>query len=197
MALLKHPQTAPPGGFKYRQIETGLLISGDSLIDLAQRVRSHRQYKGLKPDGLDGILLEVQRQICARLDKDSCAEEEKDNWVPIPSQPRRLTLNDMLAFSKVAIEFIKNGGAMVPKEEALRRANICRACPLNQPASGCKCGTFYRMLNSAIPADRKFDGLNVCQACACSCVAKVNVPMEVIKADDRKIAFPLNCWMHD
>lgn len=197
MALLKTPNTAPPGGYKYRQSETGLVVTGDSLNDLVSKVASHRRYKGLKPDGAGIISLEVQRQICARLGTDHCIAEEADTWVPVSSQPRRLTLNDMMAFSKVALEFIKNGGRMTDFDEAKRRAAVCRDCPLNQPASGCKCGTFYKMINASIPVERKFAGLDVCQACACSCVAKVNVPMEVIKADTRPIEYPVNCWMRD
>jgi hypothetical protein len=103
----------------------------------------------------------------------------------------------MLSFSKVALEFIRGGGAMVAKEEAKLRADICRDCPLNLPAAGCKCGTFYKMIAAVIPEDRKFPGLNVCGACSCSCVAKVNVPMEVLKADTRPIEYPAFCWMNN
>jgi len=196
MALLKHQNASPPGGWRYRQSETGLVIIGDSLQDLTAKVVTHRQYKGLKPDGPHLVGLEIQRQICSRLGADNCKAEDGDSWVPISSAPRRLTLNDMLAFSRTALEFIKNGGSLAPKEEAKSRAAICLNCPLNQPASGCKCGTFYKMIAATIPSDRKFDGLNICQACACSLQAKVNVPMSVLQTDARPIAYPVYCWMN-
>lgn len=196
MALLKSPNTAPPGGFRYRQAETGLTLIGDSLQALTAQVVSHRRHKGLKPDGEHLVGLEIQRQICTRLGHDYCKAEQNDNWVPIVAEAKRSTLNDMLAFSKVALEFIKGGGQMVPKEEAQRRAAICKDCPLNQPAAGCKCGTFYKMIAATVPADRKFADLNVCKACACTLQAKVNVPMSVLQVDNRPISYPDFCWMN-
>lgn len=195
MALLKHPGTVPPGGFKYRQPETGLTLTGDSLSDLINKTVSHRRYKGLKPDSAEMVSLDVQRQICTRLGKADCKEEETDSWVPVPTTPR-FTLTDILAFSRTLLEFIKSGGALVPIDEAQRRREICVVCPLNQKATGCKCSLFYKAVNAAVPKERRWDDLHVCGICHCSTMAKVNVPLSVIEADKRKLAFPVNCWMH-
>ena len=106
MAILKHPTTVPPGGFRYKQEQTQLMLTGDSLSDLIQKTVSHRRYKGLKPDDAATVSLEVQRQICTRLGKEECKAEEVDSWVPVPITPR-FTLMDILAFSKTLLEFIK------------------------------------------------------------------------------------------
>lgn len=197
MAVLKHQGTAPPGGFKYKQLETGLTMTGDSLQDLVAKVASHRRYKGLKPDGEEMIALEVQRQICTRLGKEDCKEETGgDKWVPVPVMPR-FTLQDFLAFSRTMLEFIKVGGAIVPIDEAQRRRAICVACPLNQRATGCKCSVFYKAVEAAVPKERRWDDLHVCQLCSCSLQAKVQVPMDVLIADRRKIDWPVHCWMKD
>lgn len=195
MATLKHPTTSPPGGFKYRQSGTGLTITSDSLQSLIDKVVAHRRYKKLTPDDPATVSLEVQRQICTRLGRNECNAEEKDNWVPLPDQPR-FTLMDILAFSKTVFEFIKKGAELVPIEEAKRRRDICLACPLNQRAQGCKCAVFYKMVNSIIPKDRLWDELHVCQVCHCSNAAKVNVPLSVIEADKRKLTFPVHCWQY-
>jgi len=195
MALLKHPTMKPPGGFVYRQAETGLKLEGDSLHNLIAKVVAHRRYKKLTPDDEETVGLEVQRQICTRLGLDECKEEAGDVWVPVPTQPR-FTLNDILAFSKTALEFVRQGAGLVSVPVAMQRRTICAACPLNQPASGCKCGTFYKMVNAAIPKERQWEDLHVCQLCSCSLKAKVNVPMSVLAADTRKISWPVHCWMH-
>ncbi len=194
MATLKFPQTAPPGGFRYRQMDTGLTLMGDSLEDLVHRVSSHRRYKGLPRDDAPSVSLDVQRQICTRLGAEDCKAEEGDPWVPVPVTPR-FTLTDILAFSRTALEFIKSGGQMVPIAEAQRRREICAACPLNQPATGCKCAVFYKMVEAFVPRERHWDDMQVCQICHCSNAVKVNVPLSVIEADKRKLEFPVHCWM--
>ncbi len=195
MALLKHPGTTPPGGFRYKQLETGLTVTSDNLTDLINKTVSHRLYKGLKPDDPATVSIEVQRQLCTRLGTEECKAEDKDSWVPLPITPR-FTLMDILAFSRTLLEFIKSGGQMVPVEEAQRRRAICVACPLNQRATGCKCAVFYKMVNATVPKERRWDDLHVCGVCHCSNVAKVNVPMSVIEADRRKLSFPVTCWQH-
>lgn len=195
MAILKHPSTTPPGGFRYKQLETGLTVTGDSLSDLIQKTVAHRRYKGLKPDDPATVSLEVQRQICTRLGKEECKAEEVDSWVPVPITPR-FTLTDILAFSKTLLEFIKSGGKLVPIQEAQSRRAICAACPCNVSASGCKCSIFYKAIAAAVPKERQWSDLHICQLCSCSLQAKVSVPMEVLETDKRKINWPVHCWMH-
>ncbi len=197
MAVLKHPTTSPPGGWKYRQAETLLTLDGDSLHALVDKVVSHRRYKGLKPDDPQLVNLEVQRQICTRLGTGECKpESEVDEWVPLPITPR-FTLMDILAFSKTMLEFAKSGGKLVSKEELKRRADICRGCACNQPAQGCKCSIFYKMVNASVPSDRREPNLHICACCSCSLIGKTNMPASVLKADTRKINYPGFCWMKE
>lgn len=195
MATLRFLTQTPPGGFVYRQAETGLTVTGDSLHDLASKVRAHRRYKGLKPDDESAVALDVHRQICTRLGKDECQPEENDNWVPVPIT-RRFTLMDMLAFSSTMLEWIKNGGRLVHIDEAKGRKGVCAVCPLNQKQVGCKCGVFYKAINAVIPKERRWDDLHVCAICACSLNTKVNVPMSVLATDKRPLSYPVHCWLH-
>lgn len=196
MAHLKSPATQPPGGYTYRQAETALILTSDSFHGLVAKVISHREYRGLKPTDAATVEKEVHNQICSRLGLNECNPDPGDDWVPV-LKPGILRLTEIMAFSKTMLEFIKNGGVMVPMEEAQRRRKICVECPLNGPATGCKCGLLYQMINMFIPKERKFEDLQICKLCRCSLKAKVNVPMEVIEAgEDKTLRFPVHCWRH-
>lgn len=67
MSLLRDTRTAPPGGWRYTQPETGLTMDGLSLSELVVKVIRHRSYKGISPMDADDVSEEIQRQICERL----------------------------------------------------------------------------------------------------------------------------------
>lgn len=67
MSLLKDTRTAPPGGWRYTQPETGLEMRENSLGELVATVIRHRAYKGISPLGADEVSAEIQRQICSKL----------------------------------------------------------------------------------------------------------------------------------
>ncbi len=194
MALLKTPNTSPPGGFKYVQSETKLTIVGDSLQDLTAKVVSHRKYKGLKPDDTHTVGHEIQRQICTRLGNGECKPEAADVWVPVKTT-KRFSLSDILAFSKAMIEFAKSGASMAPMDEAQRRRKICADCPINQRAVGCKCSLFYKAVDAALPKERRFHDMHICGICNCSNAVKVNMPVSVLLTESRDLSFPVHCWL--
>lgn len=197
MALLKRKNTQPPGGFTYYQKETRLLLKGDNLSELIDRVIAHRKYKNLPTGDAEEVSLEIQRQICTRLGRHECsAEGIADEWVPIEHAGPLVTLSAITGFSAAALEWIKSGGELVPIEEAQRRREICISCPLNSPVGGCKCSAFYNLVASIVPSERQLEDLHVCHACACSLQAKVHLPMNVVREsnDGRKLDFPVYCW---
>ena len=64
--ILRNLRDEPPGGWRYKQEETGLQMMERNLPDLCRKIADHRRYKDLKRTlDLDAIALEVQRQICA------------------------------------------------------------------------------------------------------------------------------------
>ncbi len=197
MAHLKHVGTAPPGGYTYRQKETGLTITSDSFHGLVAKVITHREYRSLPNTDEATVEREIHNQICMRLGTNECTADPGDDWVPIPNNGF-IKLADILSFSKTLLEWMSKGLALVPMEEAQRRRAICVACPLNRPATGCRCAVLYQMINACIPKERKFEDLHVCGICRCSLKAKVSVPMEVIEAgeDGRNLKFPVHCWRH-
>lgn len=197
MARLKHHGTAPPGSWQYRQKETGLTIKSDNFDSLVAKVVEHRAYRGLQPQDRETVALEVDRQLCSRLNHDHCYAEPGDGWVPVKDSAH-IRLSDILAFSKTMLMWLASGRRIAPMEEAQRRRAICKDCPLNRHPSGCKCGVLYKMIASSVPKDRQFEDVHVCSVCQCSLKSKVNVPMEVIRVGElgRNLQYPVTCWLH-
>lgn len=196
MAKLKHPHTAPPGGWKYRQPQTGFVASGDSLHKLVANVVAHRIYKGLEPQSENLVRIDVERQICDALGTHDCQPDSfGDPWVPQPERAR-LTLSDVLNFSAAMLNWIREGRELAPIELAQRRRKVCLECPLNQSFSGCKCAKLYEMVAKIVPPERRFGDLHGCMACGCALQAKVNLPDEILDRAEsgREISWPAYCW---
>ncbi len=201
MARLKFWTTEPPGGWRYYQKETLLTIKETSGDLLVEKVIEHRQMRGLLPTDKESVRLDVERQICTRLNKFECLPEgSSDDWVPVPDHDAgAFNMETMMGFTKTMLEWISGGREVVSEEEMNRRAEICRSCPLNQPAPGCgSCSLLYRMVNSVIKDARKPEGLHVCGVCHCSLPAKVQLPREALEAGHkgRDLKFPVFCWNH-
>lgn len=189
---------APPGGWKFFQKETRLMILGDGPDNLLDLVVAHRKYKNLEPTDREAVWLEIERQLCTRLTKRDCkAEGPNDDWVPMRDEPVHVDYSMIVGFSRAALEWIASGREVVPELEARRRAEICFTCPLNQRSEGClPCSVLYKMIRSSIPEGRSIEGLEVCRACSCDLRSKVNLPMNVIRESnrDRELVFPSFCW---
>jgi len=198
MALLKLSDT-PPGGWAYFQRETEFTLKGDNRDMLIDNVVAHRTYKNLHPQQRDLVRVDIERQICTRLGRLYCrAEDESDKWVPQDDMREVVTMGDVLSFSKAALAWVKSGGSLVTKEESERRAAICRVCPLNEPMTGCSCGTLYKILDATVPQDRSIADMHVCKACHCTLRVKVLLTPEQVFASNegRDVRFPaeVECW---
>lgn len=76
MPLLKDTRTAPPGGWRYTQPETGLTMRERSLGELVATVTRHREYRKL-PRTVDlEVSVDIQRQICSSLPGDFSRPEQ-------------------------------------------------------------------------------------------------------------------------
>lgn len=202
MARLKHRYEVPPLGFWYLQKETALRIEGESLRDTATKVIAHRKYKGLGPLDLATVEREVEQQICSRLGKFHCqADGPDDPWIPRETKSTVLRLGSILAFSRAAFAWFASGRELVTQEKAQARATGCAGCPLNQPLTGCKCGSVLKIIQSVVPAEKRFEKLGVCTVCECSLPAKVWLPRSVVDASNegRKLRFPTDgsCWQSE
>lgn len=202
MPRLKFSNEVPPGGFWYLQRETALRIEGDSVKDVTNKTIAHRKYKGLTPTDYATVVLEVERQICARLGEHHCKKEGPDDpWQPLTLKSTMMKVGNVFAFSRAAFEWFSSGRELVPREKAEARAKGCASCPLNWPLTGCKCGKIIKLISRAVPADKQFSSLGVCMVCECSLPAKVWLPRNVVEASNagRKLSFPQDgsCWQHN
>ena len=194
MATLKNSREVPPGGWVYVERETGLRFAEDSFSDLVKRVTDHRNYKGLPVDDVPRL---IEDQICLGLGPDICNPRPGEDYRPIKDLTQNLTSDMAAAANRSLIEFVKGGLQFNDRTESVRRADICRTCPFNKPASGCSCHTIYRMIELLIPKSRQQPGVSVCMACGCSLQAKVNMPDSVVIASNSAAtAFPPWCWQN-
>ena len=200
MAKLRNPNEGPPGGFRYTEYRSGLQIKEPTLMDCAHKVVEHRKHRGWGPIDVQTVRAEVERQICSRLGAQHCVSEGPDDkWKPINDMMLNFRLSSIMAASKAALEWLSSGLGMSSMEENQRRRALCSNCTLNQPATGCKCSVLYRMIDNAVPAERRFEDLHICGACGCSLKAKCAAPDNVIIASEkgRDLTYPHHCWVPD
>lgn len=198
MAKLRNPNEAPPGEFQFVEYRTGLRIKEHTLMDCVQKVIEHRKHRGLMPQDQITVRAEIERQICVRLGTQHCrSEDENDTWRPVNDLTLTIRLSDIMAASRALLEWLASGFGAAPMEETQSRRAICAKCPLNKPATGCKCDILYKMISASVPKDRQFEDLHICGACGCSLKAKCSAPANVIAASEkgRDLTYPTACWV--
>jgi transcriptional antiterminator Rof (Rho-off) len=194
MAKLKKRNQTPPGGWKFKN-STGFWLEGRTLESLVANVILHRK-RNDKSAELNPQLVEeeVVEQICSTLDSTWC----KEIVVQYQDQTKTLKLDKITSIARAALSLIKDS-ELVDHEELTRRQAICNRCFLNKPAQGCACATVYKMVDKAIPENRRDEGLQVCGACGCMINAKIqlkpNAVKEANKGKDYK--YPSFCWQND
>tara|TARA_R110002153_G_scaffold93463_2_gene225952 strand:+ start:4089 stop:4688 length:600 start_codon:yes stop_codon:yes gene_type:complete len=192
MAKLKSLNNIPPGGWRYLQPTTLKWFSSTTWGALVSEVTRHREYKGIDATTVSE---DIQDQLCLSLTGGECRAKPGEEYIPVFDRTQTLTPGMVLSLSKGLLAFILKGAKWVDKEEADRRADICRGCPFNKPAALCSCSSAYKAINQAVPEDRIPKGVDVCMACGCSLKAKINLPLSVISASVQKgQEFPPHCW---
>ena len=198
MPKLRNPTEAPPGDWVYHEVRSGLDIKANNIFELETKVSDHRMHRGWGPIDKQVIRAEIMRQICQRLSSAHCMPEGPDDpWKPVNDLTHGITLSQIMAASKAMLEWLSSGLGMAPIDEALKRREVCKTCPLNRPAHGCKCDVLYKMINAAVPDERRFADLEICGACGCSLKAKCSAPANVISASEsgRDLTYPVGCWV--
>ena len=89
MLKLRDKSIGPPGGWRYRQPESGVVIPGGSWPALITKVKQHRQANGYP------ITIEMERQVEAFMcdaQPGECAEVDDE-------PPRTFRLSEVIAFT--------------------------------------------------------------------------------------------------
>lgn len=193
MLRVREKQTTPPDGWRYRQRESGKLITATSFPNLVAAVREHRIANGY-PIQMD-MEVEVEEGVCKEV-PDVCYEK------PRSIIPERLTIANVVAFTMTLGESILKGNPRVEQEEADRRAIICSECSANVKAEGCG-GCNSARLDSAISKVTRagttdYDNkLESCKYCGCLNRAQIWFPLDILQKhlNPKTLeALPSNCW---
>ena len=177
----------------------GMVGTGTNFEMLSTNVRKYRLANGI-PTGL-GFEEELENEIC-KLWPNEC--EITDTILPLR---RRLTLDDVVAGTKVLAAFKLAGSPLVPKEEAERRAAICSNCKLCVPfprlCSG-MCGSLKEVVDQVVGGYHiNFDDDHrACSVCHCFAASHVRLPYSILEKglnDEQKAQFLeakrlFGCW---
>lgn len=191
MLHILNKERCAPGGWQYRQPETGYVMRSIVWGDLARRVASHRVANGiaLKP----GWESELENDVCEQAGYDGRVCQFVEN----PAPRRGVRLDDVLNFLRVAARWLPKR-EWVAQEEAERRAAICAKCPLNVKVDGCTtCRNLVKDVaeflgSRTTPQDSE---LEACGVCGCSNKAQVHLPMDALaRGVTADMEFPEWCW---
>jgi len=199
MLRFKNTSHLPPGGFRFKDPDTGAEIDAQSWGNWRDKVNRHREVNNLPP--IDIALAEDQN--CSRLPPSAanmfCESDEPMHTVD------GVTLNssDIIRGTRTILAFKLAGSPLVSDEEAARRAEICAYCPMNvqfrNPCSGV-CGELLEIVESIVgtkPTPKNGD-LHACAVCKCSLPAKIWLPEDILRKyepDSIGAAYPSNCWL--
>jgi hypothetical protein len=190
------PAITPPGGWRYRQPETGFEFKAATLPALGRAVADHRKANGLQPGS---PLDEIQAFVCAQLPlgSEDCTAEADPTEVADIALKTDFSMEDVKRFLIAAKEALGQN-KLVTQEEADRRAGICASCPLNQSVGGCwtcqgLADWIFRIIGARVTAHAS--RLKQCGSCGCNIKAKVWLPLDVARKVSEGYKFPSWCWI--
>jgi hypothetical protein len=135
------------------------------------------------------IVLQIEDALCSRL-------HGNEHCKPCTMAEQKIGFKEVVQWVRAMYSFaIKGGLALVPQEEAERRARICAACPHQIETSGCWGCRGVAGLIPAIAGARvtESDGqLKACGICGCYNAVSVHIPNDV--QDTHSLQFPSFCW---
>lgn len=185
----------PRGGvWKYKEPESGVIIEGDSWLELVQNVKNHRAANGYIIPVT--FISDVEAGVC-ELFPAMCKDGSGKDIVP-----ERITWAQVAQFTSIMIESLVKGWPKVDQKEADRRAGICATCPDNVKAEGCTgCNTkrIKQMVQAvAGSSSTKFDSnLESCRHCGCLNKAQIWFPLDILqKHMEKRVSelLPTGCW---
>ena len=183
----------PPGGWTYTVPETGVVITGDFFSsDLWPKIVRHHEANGLgEPDrGL------VEDRACRESPGGRCGTRQPK---PVAGMLPHLTLGLVERFLLTVWQTLKDRD-FVSREEAERRAAICRSCPLvTGGIGGCEgCFDLIRKARDFVQSSPiKFEeNKDACGACGCFLPAKVLLSNKTLdRAEgEQKPRYWEKCW---
>ena len=178
--MIENKPNDNPSGGNYSVIDsaTGILCIATTFEGLVNRVGQVRSAVGARA-GLS-LREELEKQVCEAYPGDCTGV---DMTKP---RKRNLTLTDVIRGTIVLASFVAAGSQPVPREEAERRAQICKVCPYNirfpTPCTGV-CGELISLAQRMAGGHgTQYDrSLHSCSICSCYNAAQIWVPLEHLK----------------
>ena len=188
---------SPPGGWRYTPPQTGVTITASFWNELRQKTIAHLSANSVTIT--DEMLLEIEDGACRET-------PAAGRWCgPRPPKPvegalPHLTLAHLERFLKTIWHALLTRN-FVGREEAERRAEICRTCPLITGGLG-GCSGCYDLLKKAQSIVEKNPivmdpDAEVCGACGCYVPVLVHLPNSTL---DRAVGEKMpkyqqgHCW---
>lgn len=181
----------PPTKWEYTQFETGHRFYEPDFDALVDAVRKHRVSNLLERSSLKETYEDIEDQICHRSPSHVCKGAD--------FEPSNLSASTVFHAMTALAETWKNV-ELVELNEAERRADLCRRCPMNQPSKGCfgRCADAFRDLFISMNRGRTTahdDSLSSCEICGCSNQATVHFPLSVLHTDRQHYFDRVpHCW---
>lgn len=185
----------PPGTFRYTQPQSGFPMSGITFPSLLQKVSQHRINMGypLVGEGFPTLGAEVENAICESL---SPINQAAYCELGVRARTHVNWKETLASVGKVGLAWARQGFKRVAKEEAERRALICKDCPFNVAVSGCPAcrAAVHEARAHLFKASTSVDSaLQSCGVCGCDLKMIVHVPLDVLQAGENH-KFPSFCW---
>jgi hypothetical protein len=192
MRRLKNRAEAPPDFFRFTHPETGHTSVATDYYSWSEKIKEHRRANNLPND--PEIMLKAEDQLCSIIPPELWEYEKEGDmsWVNT-----RISVGDVVDFTKILIAQAKEGNEYVSQEEANRRARICAGCYLNVNIMGC--GVCGQLLELVIDKQTDYDtSLKNCAVCHCFNRAQVHFRTKVLDSADsewKQSHYPKEfCW---
>lgn len=209
------PRTEPPGGYRYKDPNTGYISIGGTLAICIKNAEDHRSANDLAIP--EDFAFQVETWICRQIGGRWCMDR-KPRPIP-PTEPKQSLLRRVISSAHLTLDVVKNGSRglfalmstanYVDTPVAQRRARVCAGCDLNRASPECTaCGGLDGFVRKKITPHREMlvskqhlgtqKDLIVCAACKCMLKGKVWLKYPIIRKLTSQATFdslPDACWI--
>lgn len=187
-------QTSPPGGWYYKDPETGREFRPVAWNDMLPMIIQHRKANNLPISTM--LRDNVEAQVCKHVPPEWCGN------ITIQDRVAPLTFAQVLQGTAVLMDWMSHGANIVSQSEANDRSRTCAHCHYNSGIEGCSTCSMgkVRELVGRIVGQRTTQGdamIQACKICGCALKAKVWIPLDVLQrhmSAEQNNAFPEWCW---
>jgi hypothetical protein len=192
MKIPSSPNLVPPGGWSYKDPDSGVPFKEAHVEALLSMVRRHRIANDLRVGG--EWTQEFWDNLCTQNPKAPCSDAD--------SPERPLNADDISAFLTTLVAQRESGKQQVSQEVYDKRIEVCLACPKLTHVGCSSCGAFGRLLHRVVAGIRVPNDVapgKSCGVCGCVVSAKAAYDIDVLKAVDAELGrnppYHESCWM--